>query len=97
MFVGDSLGRNQWESLVCMISAAAPTTQLQSIRGDPLSTFKFLVSVTVHSLFSLDDFTVLSSTFTTFNKFLPKKKKKAENILWLSAGHGLLVIFAMNH
>ncbi|KAE8039292.1 hypothetical protein FH972_011719 [Carpinus fangiana] len=42
MFVGDSLGRNQWESLVCMISAAAPTTQLQSIRGDPLSTFKFL-------------------------------------------------------
>jgi hypothetical protein len=56
MFVGDSLGRNQWESLVCMISAAAPTTQLQSIRGDPLSTFKFLVSVTVHSLFSLNGF-----------------------------------------
>lgn len=42
MFVGDSLGRNQWESLICMISAAAPTTQTQLIRGEPLSTFKFL-------------------------------------------------------
>ncbi|XVF46771.1 hypothetical protein PTKIN_Ptkin03bG0055300 [Pterospermum kingtungense] len=42
MFVGDSLGRNQWESLICMISAAAPQTPTQMIRGDPLSTFKFL-------------------------------------------------------
>ncbi|KAI6670930.1 hypothetical protein NL676_005815 [Syzygium grande] len=42
MFVGDSLGRNQWQSLVCMISAAAPNTPTQRISGDPLSTFKFL-------------------------------------------------------
>ncbi|KAG6631212.1 protein PMR5-like [Carya illinoinensis] len=42
MFVGDSLGRNQWESLICMISAAAPTTPTKIFRGDPLSTFKFL-------------------------------------------------------
>ncbi|KAL3719914.1 hypothetical protein ACJRO7_004837 [Eucalyptus globulus] len=42
MFVGDSLGRNQWQSLVCMISAAAPKTPVQRISGDPLSTFKFL-------------------------------------------------------
>ncbi|XP_062172944.1 protein PMR5-like [Alnus glutinosa] len=42
MFVGDSLGRNQWESLICMIQTAAPTTQTQLVRGDPLSTFKFL-------------------------------------------------------
>uniref|UniRef100_A0A5B6YXN5 Uncharacterized protein n=1 Tax=Davidia involucrata TaxID=16924 RepID=A0A5B6YXN5_DAVIN len=42
MFVGDSLGRNQWESLICMISATAPRTLTQMIRGDPLSTFKFL-------------------------------------------------------
>ncbi|XP_031271065.1 protein PMR5-like [Pistacia vera] len=42
MFVGDSLGRNQWESLICMIYAAAPETQTQMIKGDPLSTFKFL-------------------------------------------------------
>ncbi|KAJ7959834.1 Protein trichome birefringence-like [Quillaja saponaria] len=42
MFVGDSLGRNQWESLICMISASAPETETQLVRGDPLSTFKFL-------------------------------------------------------
>ncbi|MQL81053.1 hypothetical protein Taro_013513 [Colocasia esculenta] len=42
MFVGDSLGRNQWESLICMLSAAAPQSRTQMLRGDPLSTFKFL-------------------------------------------------------
>ena len=44
MFVGDSLGRNQWESLICMVSASARGSQTQMVRGDPLSTFKFLVS-----------------------------------------------------
>ncbi|CAL8998967.1 unnamed protein product [Prunus brigantina] len=42
MFVGDSLGRNQWESLVCLIYSAAPQTQTQMVKGDPLSTFSFL-------------------------------------------------------
>lgn len=45
MFVGDSLGRNQWQSLICMIYAAAPGTQTQLVRGEPLSTFRFLVSL----------------------------------------------------
>jgi len=44
MFVGDSLGRNQWESLICMIYAEVPQTQTQLVRGVPLSTFRFLVS-----------------------------------------------------
>ncbi|KAL6958297.1 Protein pmr5 [Sarracenia purpurea var. burkii] len=42
MFVGDSLGRNQWESLICMISAGVASSPTQMIRGEPLSTFKFL-------------------------------------------------------
>ncbi|KAM1341543.1 hypothetical protein PS1_005900 [Malus domestica] len=42
MFVGDSLGRNQWESLVCLIYSANPQTQTQMVKGDPLSTFSFL-------------------------------------------------------
>ncbi|XAR58902.1 hypothetical protein NMG60_11014475 [Bertholletia excelsa] len=42
MFVGDSLGRNQWESLICMISAAVPRSRAQMARGYPLSTCKFL-------------------------------------------------------
>lgn len=44
MFVGDSLGRNQWESLMCMISASAPHIHTHIIHEDPLSTFKILVS-----------------------------------------------------
>lgn len=43
MFVGDSLGRNQWQSLICMLAAAAPQSQTQFVRGEPLSTYKFLV------------------------------------------------------
>ncbi|KAG6607318.1 Protein PMR5, partial [Cucurbita argyrosperma subsp. sororia] len=42
MFVGDSLGRNQWESLICLILASAPQTPTQMVRGEPLSTFTFL-------------------------------------------------------
>ncbi|XP_020578250.1 protein PMR5 [Phalaenopsis equestris] len=42
MFVGDSLGRNQWESLICMLAAAVPLSAAVMLRGDPLSTYKFL-------------------------------------------------------
>ncbi|XP_071687784.1 protein PMR5-like [Rutidosis leptorrhynchoides] len=42
MFVGDSLGRNQWESLICMTWSAVQRGATKLIRGDPLSTFKFL-------------------------------------------------------
>lgn len=42
MFVGDSLGLNQWESLICMITSSVPRARTQMIRRDPLSTFKFL-------------------------------------------------------
>ena len=37
VFVGDSLGRNQWQSLICMLPAAAPQAQTQLVRGNPLS------------------------------------------------------------
>ncbi|KAK2430337.1 protein PMR5 [Trifolium repens] len=51
MFVGDSLGRNQWQSLICMLSAAVPHTQTQLVSGDPLSIFTFLdygVNISFH-------------------------------------------------
>uniref|UniRef100_A0A6M2EP25 Uncharacterized protein n=1 Tax=Populus davidiana TaxID=266767 RepID=A0A6M2EP25_9ROSI len=41
MFVGDSLGRNQWESLLCLISSSVPRTSTQMSRGEPFSIFKF--------------------------------------------------------
>ncbi|KAK8446169.1 hypothetical protein SEVIR_9G445001v4 [Setaria viridis] len=43
MFVGDSLGRNQWESLVCLLHAAAPQSPAQLVSSDPLYNYKFLV------------------------------------------------------
>ena len=43
MFAGDSLGKNQWESLICLIMSSAPSTRTQMTRGLPLSTFRFLV------------------------------------------------------
>ncbi|XP_010483461.1 PREDICTED: protein PMR5-like [Camelina sativa] len=42
MFAGDSLGKNQWESLICLIMSSAPSTQIEMRRGLPLSTFRFL-------------------------------------------------------
>ncbi|XP_039145861.1 protein PMR5-like [Dioscorea cayenensis subsp. rotundata] len=42
MFVGDSLGRNQWESLICMLHAQAEASPTQFIKGDPLSIFNFV-------------------------------------------------------
>ncbi|KAJ3682835.1 hypothetical protein LUZ60_013062 [Juncus effusus] len=42
MFVGDSLGRNQWESLICMIHASVPQSATQMSGGDPLYIYKFL-------------------------------------------------------
>jgi GDSL/SGNH-like Acyl-Esterase family found in Pmr5 and Cas1p/PMR5 N terminal Domain len=43
MFVGDSLGRNQWESLICMVHASVPQSATQMSSRDPLYTYKFLV------------------------------------------------------
>lgn len=42
MFVGDSLGRNQWESLVCLLHAAAPQSPSQLVSADPLYTYRFM-------------------------------------------------------
>jgi hypothetical protein len=43
MFVGDSLGRDQWESLVCLLHAAAPQSPSQLVSAEPLYTYKFMV------------------------------------------------------
>ncbi|GLJ40653.1 hypothetical protein SUGI_0839340 [Cryptomeria japonica] len=42
MFVGDSLTRNQWESMVCMLQAVVPDSEKVASLGYPLAAFKAL-------------------------------------------------------
>ena len=55
MFVGDSLALNQYESLLCMLHAAAPgsRTTLSPASGkiDPSSTVRFEVRLYMHASF----------------------------------------------
>lgn len=44
LFVGDSLSRDQWESLLCLLTPSLSPSETQFVRGDVFSTFKALVS-----------------------------------------------------
>lgn len=45
LFVGDSLSRDQWESLLCLLTPSLSPSETQFVRGDVFSTFKALVSI----------------------------------------------------
>ncbi|KAF3779760.1 YLS7 protein [Nymphaea thermarum] len=42
MFVGDSLGHNQWTSLMCMLTAGMPSPRTQFVPGNPMAKLTFL-------------------------------------------------------
>lgn len=45
VFVGDSIGRNQWESLICMLAEAVPNKlQIYEVNGSPISKHKGFLS-----------------------------------------------------
>ncbi|KAL7186152.1 hypothetical protein ACSBR2_027992 [Camellia fascicularis] len=44
MFVGDSLSRNQWQSLTCLLSTTVPNANYTIDRVDDVSTFTFMDS-----------------------------------------------------
>ncbi|PNX70153.1 hypothetical protein L195_g057142, partial [Trifolium pratense] len=41
MFVGDSLSRNQWQSLTCLLHSAVPNSNYTVARVDDVSIFTF--------------------------------------------------------
>lgn len=43
MFVGDSLNRNQWESMVCMVNSAVPSYNKTWYKTGSLAIFKIEV------------------------------------------------------
>ncbi|KAG0459074.1 hypothetical protein HPP92_022202 [Vanilla planifolia] len=46
LFVGDSIGRNQWESLVCMLwDASVNRTEVFEKNGSPISKHKGFLSI----------------------------------------------------
>ncbi|KAK7857105.1 protein trichome birefringence-like 10 [Quercus suber] len=90
VFVGDSIGRNQWESLLCMLSSAVPNkTSIYEVNGNP---------ITKHSGFLVFKFVDFNCTVEYYRSpFLvvqgrapagsPKKVKvtlKVDKIDWIS-------------
>ncbi|TVU06605.1 hypothetical protein EJB05_49829 [Eragrostis curvula] len=45
VFAGDSIGRNQWESMVCMLAVAAPAGGVREQSGKPISRHKGYLSM----------------------------------------------------
>ena len=45
MFVGDSLNRNQWESMVCLVQSVAPWDKKKLVKNGSLNVFRLNVSI----------------------------------------------------
>lgn len=51
MLVGDSIMRNQWESLVCLVQGVVPTGHKKVIYNGPSMAFHALVRYAISNMF----------------------------------------------
>ena len=56
VFAGDLIGRNQWESLFCLLSAASNKSSIYEADGNPI------MKLSGFSVFMFEDLIALSST-----------------------------------
>lgn len=90
MFVGDSLSRNQWLSLICMLYTAVPRPSYHETTSAEVSTFTFTVS-TISYKFSWKYFFALNFSSLILKTRIPdcvsylilysQKKKKNEILI----------------
>lgn len=76
MFVGDSLNRNQWESMVCFVQSAVPSSRKSLIKSGSLNIFRIEV------IFLSPTITLNTVTMSEFIYFL-RNKKNAINIYFI--------------
>lgn len=79
MYVGDSLSLNHWQSLVCLLHAAVPNSDIKQQTSGPIKSWIFEVNISIAQIILLHDrhhvmLCYIKSTNNKYNIFLYAKE-----------------------